>query len=98
MALAVAVLLALVGCALLCRRDTPLWPVVLIVLCGLWLLVNKPLEGPVLLVLARGHGLTVSDLLAVAGVVLAGVLVYRRTVRTARRPKDGRDSRERSAG
>jgi hypothetical protein len=79
MLLAVLVLLALVGCALLCRCNTPAWPVLLIVLCGLWLLVNKPLEGPVLLVLARGHGITVSDLLAPAGMALAAVLLYRRS-------------------
>jgi hypothetical protein len=81
MLLAVVVLLALLGCALLCRLDTPVWPVVLVLLCGLWLLVNKPLEGPVLLVLTRGHGVTLSDLLAVAGVVLAGVLLSRRSTR-----------------
>jgi hypothetical protein len=98
MLLAVLVLLALVGCAVLCWRDTPVWPVVLIVLCGLWLLVNKPLEGPVLLVLSRDHGITVSDLLAAGGVILAAVLLYRRTLRQRARGYAGRDGRRRNAG
>ena len=75
---AVLVLLALAGTVLLCRRDSPVGPVVLIVLCAVWLLVNKPLEGPVLLVLSHGHGITVSDLLAPAGVAFAAVRLYRR--------------------
>jgi hypothetical protein len=78
MPVAVLVLLALAGSALLSRRDTLLWPAVLIVLCGLWLLVDKPLEGPVLVVVSRGHGITLSDLLAPAGVAFAAVLLYRR--------------------
>jgi len=77
--LAVLVLIALAGAALLCRRDTPVWPAVLILLCVLWLLVNKPLEGPVLIVVSRGHGVTLSDLLAPAGMALAiAVLRHRR--------------------
>jgi hypothetical protein len=78
MLVAVLVLLAVAGTVLLCRRDTPLWPAVLILLCGLWLVVNKPLEGPVLVVISRGHGVTLSDLLAPAGVAFAAVLLYRR--------------------
>ncbi|MEO7262036.1 MAG: hypothetical protein ABI047_12395 [Jatrophihabitantaceae bacterium] len=83
MLVAVVVLLALAGAALLCRRDVLLWPAVLIVLCGLWLLVNKPLEGPVLVVISHGHGITLSDLLAPAGVAFAAVLLYRRGNRTS---------------
>jgi hypothetical protein len=83
MLVAVLVLLALGGTVLLCRRGTLLWPIVLIVLCGLWLLVNKPLEGPVLVVISRDHGITLSDLLAVAGVAFAAVQLYRRSSRTA---------------
>jgi hypothetical protein len=78
MLLAVLVLLALAGVALLCRRDTPVWPAALILLSGVWLLVNKPLEGPVLVVLSRGHGITLSDLLAPAGMAFAAALLYRR--------------------
>ncbi|HEX8095748.1 hypothetical protein [Jatrophihabitans sp.] len=78
MLVAVLVLLALIGTVLLCRRDTPVWPAVLILLCGLWLLVDKPLEGPVLIGISRGHGITLSDLLAPAGVAFAAGLLYRR--------------------
>jgi hypothetical protein len=80
MLVAVLVLLALVGTTLLCRRDSWIWPAVLILLCGVWLLVDKPLEGPVLVAVSRGHGITLSDLLAPAGVALAAVLLYRRRV------------------
>lgn len=81
MIVAVLVLLALAGTVLLCHGDSPVWPVVLIALCGVWLLVNKPLEGPVLLVVSRGHGITLGDLLAPAGVAFAAVLLYRRGYR-----------------
>lgn len=81
MLVAVLVLVALLGTVLPCRRDTWLWPAVLIVLCGLWLLVDKPVEGPVLIGISRGHGITLSDLLAPAGVALAAAVLYRRGVR-----------------
>ena len=84
MIVALLVLLALAGAALLCRRDSPAWPVLLILLCGLWLLVNKPLEGPVLVDVSRGHGITLSDLLAPAGMAVAAVLLYRRSRRRQR--------------
>jgi hypothetical protein len=35
-------------------------------------LFNGPIEGPILLTLSKNHGLTVSDLLAVVGVLVAG--------------------------
>jgi hypothetical protein len=41
----------------------------------LWPFVNRSMEGPVLLVVGRGHGLTVSDLLAPAGVLLSVVVL-----------------------
>ena len=37
----------------------------------LWFLVNGPMEGPVLLVLTRGHGFTAADLAGVVGLALA---------------------------
>ena len=44
-----------------------------------WVLFNGPIEGPILLRLSANHGLTVSDLLAVVGVLVAGaVLLLRR--------------------
>jgi hypothetical protein len=36
-----------------------------------WPVVDRPVEGPVLMVVGQGHGLTVSDLLAPAGVVVS---------------------------
>lgn len=84
MLIAVLVLLALGGASLQCRRDTPVWPAVLILLCVLWLLVNKPLEGPVLIVVSRGHGITVSDLLAPAGMVFAAAVLLSRRGRRSR--------------
>ena len=39
-----------------------------------WLLVNRPVEGRVLLVVAPGHGLTQADLLVLPAVLLAGLL------------------------
>jgi len=41
----------------------------------LWLLVNKPMEGDVLVVVTDDHGLTAADLAGIAGVVLAVFLV-----------------------
>jgi hypothetical protein len=40
-----------------------------------WVLFNGPIEGPILLTLSANHGVTVSDLLAVAGVLVAGVVL-----------------------
>jgi hypothetical protein len=77
MLVAVLVLLALACAVLLCRRTTWVWPAVVIVLSAVWLLVNKPLEGPVLVVVSRGHGITVSDLLAPAGMAFAAAVLYR---------------------
>jgi hypothetical protein len=47
--------------------------VTLAVLSVLWLLVNAPMEGPVLLTVASGHGLTGGDLAGLTGLVLAAV-------------------------
>lgn len=49
-----------------------------------WPFLNGPMEGPVMLVVGHGHGLTLSDLLAPAGVLLSiGMLTgwCRRAVR-----------------
>ena len=40
-----------------------------------WILVNGPVEGPVLLVLTSSHGITVADLPALVAFVIAGVLL-----------------------
>ena len=43
-----------------------------------WVLFNGPIEGPILLTLSTNHGVTVSDLLAVVGVLVAcAVLLLR---------------------
>jgi hypothetical protein len=41
----------------------------------IWVLVNGPVEGPTLLVLAPSHGITVADLLSVCALVIAGLLL-----------------------
>jgi hypothetical protein len=41
----------------------------------LWLLVNKPMEGRVLVTVNETHGLTEGDLAGVAGVLLAILLL-----------------------
>lgn len=43
----------------------------LVAMSVLWLLVNGPMEGPVLIVFTRGHGLTGGDLASLAGLALA---------------------------
>ena len=41
----------------------------------IWLLINKSVdEGPTLLVVAEGHGVTVADLASLAALVVAGML------------------------
>ena len=43
-----------------------------------WVLFNGPIEGPILLSFSKDHGLTVSDLLAAVGVLVAVVVLVRR--------------------
>lgn len=45
--------------------------VALALLSVLWFVVNGPVEGPTLLVLTRGHGVTGADLAGLAGLGLA---------------------------
>jgi hypothetical protein len=42
-----------------------------------WVLFNGTIEGPILLTLSTDHGLTVSDLLAVVGVLVAAAVLLR---------------------
>lgn len=42
-----------------------------------WLRANKPLEGPTLLVVSTGHGLTLGDVLVLVPAALTTVLVRR---------------------
>jgi hypothetical protein len=48
----------------------------LVVAAVVWFRVNGPVEGKVLIVLSYNHGVTVADLLSVAAVLLAAVLVW----------------------
>jgi hypothetical protein len=55
----------------------------------LWLFVNGPMEGPVLLTITSDHGLTGADLGGFTGLALAAfhwTVLRRRARRTARRP------------
>jgi len=61
-------------------RPSALSAVTTVVAAAVWLLVNGPVEGPVLLVVTPSHGLTVADLLSAVALV-AALRAYRR-VRT----------------
>ena len=50
----------------------------LIAAAVVWVLVNGPVEGPVLLVLTPSHGITVADLPSMAALVIAGLLFLSR--------------------
>jgi hypothetical protein len=52
--------------------------VLLLPVAAAWVLFNGPIEGPILLTISTNHGLTVSDLLAVMGVVVAAAILLRR--------------------
>jgi hypothetical protein len=53
---------------------------------GVWMLVNEPVEGPILFVVARGHGVTAADLPSVALFLIAlGIAWPRRGRRASRR-------------
>jgi hypothetical protein len=47
----------------------------LVAAAGVWVLVNGPVEGPVLLVLTPSHGITVADLPSMVALVIAGLLL-----------------------
>ena len=72
---AALVLAALVAGGVLAGRTGRTGAVVLGALSVLWLLVNKPMEGRVLVVVTETHGLTDADLAGLTGVLLALVLL-----------------------
>jgi hypothetical protein len=41
----------------------------------IWILVNRPVEGPVLLTLTHSHGITVADLPSLALIIVAAVIL-----------------------
>jgi hypothetical protein len=49
--------------------------VALVAAAVIWILINQPVEGPVLLTLSATHGITVADLLSIAFLMIAGLLV-----------------------
>jgi hypothetical protein len=69
--LAALVLVGLVLAAGTSRMFGMRGAVTLAVVSVLWLLVNSPMEGPTLLTVAEGHGLTGGDLAGLAGLALA---------------------------
>ena len=71
------VLVALLLCAAAAGRWGRGAAVALAVVSVLWLLVNKPMEGSVLVVVSDTRGLTSADLAGLAGLVLAA-LTWRR--------------------
>jgi hypothetical protein len=79
-------LVALILAALRARgRARRAVAVLLLPVSGAWITFNGRFEGPILITFSSSHGMTVSDLLAVLGVlVAAGVLVLDR--RRRRRP------------
>lgn len=48
----------------------------LVVAAVIWVRINKPVEGEVLLELSRRHGVTVADLLSVVMLAMAIVIVW----------------------
>jgi hypothetical protein len=52
---------------------------ILVVLGVVWLLVNGPVEGAILLKFDADHGLTVADLLSLAAFAMAVVLWFDRS-------------------
>ena len=64
-----------ISCALGARRRSG--AVLLALASVLWLLVDTSYEGQTLLVISATHGLTTSDLVGLAGIVIAGVQLWR---------------------
>ena len=55
------------------RRWAPAWCAQLVLLAGLWLVLDKHFEGPVLLPLGGGHGVVLADLVALGALAVAGL-------------------------
>jgi hypothetical protein len=70
---AALVLVALVLVAGLTARSGLGGALVLALVAVVWLGVNHPMEGPVLYVVTRNHGLTGGDLAGLAAILLATV-------------------------
>ncbi|MCF3939330.1 MULTISPECIES: hypothetical protein [Gordonia] len=51
--------------------------IALVVVSGMWVVGNGPIEGRVLWSYSRAHGVTESDLLSVIGVIIAAITLWR---------------------
>ena len=71
----VLVLLIGVTVAVCWRSRGLLGPALVLLLAILWLLADRPMEGPTLWVADRGHGLTLADLLSPICVIVAAAVV-----------------------
>ncbi|WP_372733665.1 hypothetical protein [Nocardioides sp.] len=80
--LAAAILVAAIVAAVAAGRWGRPGAVALAVFSLWWLLVNKPLEGPVLISFGGEHGLVATDLVGLVGVGLAGLVWWRPPVST----------------
>ncbi|TXR56321.1 hypothetical protein [Quadrisphaera setariae] len=71
--------LALQCAAVLVQHPVPhgAWRVGLsaVVVTGVWWLLNGPLEGPTLVFITYGHGLTLGDVIGVPALLLGGVVL-----------------------
>jgi hypothetical protein len=73
-------------CGAWCLARPGRWSaVVLVVVSGSWIVWNGPLEGRTLLVFSERHGITESDLLAVAGFAIAAFALWRTETAGGRR-------------
>jgi hypothetical protein len=61
----VAIAVLALGAGLMALSSSPswVWPIALMIVSVLWLFVDGPVEGPILLRFNDQHGLTASDLL-----------------------------------
>jgi hypothetical protein len=65
-------LVVLILCIVRAIKGDRLAALVLVPLSFAWVLFNGPLEGPTLLVVSSSHGITVSDLISLFGLLIAG--------------------------
>jgi hypothetical protein len=75
-ATALALFAAMALAAFLGRRQR-VGAIILALLSVVWLSCDREFEGPVLVAISEGHGVVLSDLVAIAGLVLA-VWLWRR--------------------
>jgi hypothetical protein len=79
-AVAVTTLLVMAGSAVAALRGMRGATALMIVAFAVWLLVDEPLEGPVLLILTHSHGVHIGDIVALTGVVIVLMALGRRHV------------------